>query len=239
VFIVRGREMRVQPTTRKSKLVAAGLFALCLWALMSSSSAWQTYATGGIHILGVVPSLAYPSTEVHVYGEGATSDGMVSAWLDAPLALNLTLGPINESIYMPFNGSILQFGNSSVPIVVSPPNGTYVYNVTGPLTIRIHVGSARADSFGNWEINFLAPSSFGKRNLTVIDDVTLNSDSTAFEVVSQGPISYVVPMAIGTSVLSGLGLAIFLLGTAIVGVAVLVVLIMMHEARKRRKNIKL
>lgn len=251
-------------TMARRRNLLAGLATFCLAALTLSSLVSQTHAVNGIYVSAVKPSSANPGTEVHVYGGGATPGGMVFASLETPnvylfdKSIPVNLSPLNESTYtlwngsymfepvqgqgIPFNGSIIGLSNGSLPIIINWINGSYfnvfnssIHAYTG--LIGFSAGSARADGSGDWEIEFSAPSPLGNYTLTVVDNQTLTSDSVPFEVVSLTPISTENPAMTSLISLSGLGLIVLLLGTAIIlGAVVFAVLIMIHKARADQRD---
>lgn len=137
-------------TMARRRNLLAGLAAFCLTAL-TLSLVLQTHAGNGIYISAVKPAAANPGTAVHVYGGGATPGGMVYGRLESPYvglfssSMPMNISSFNGSTYtlwngpyilepvpgqgVPFNGSIVgRLSNWSVPIIVTPINGSY-FNV--------------------------------------------------------------------------------------------------------------
>jgi hypothetical protein len=176
-----------------------------LIVLMFAALVFPALAKEGIHIAGINPQSASAGDHVTIYGGGATAGGLIMANLTgsnpnivSEQYLNNSpgyVGPGNS------NFTLLTPGNFSVVWEQYPGNNTIGYANFGNSTLGIifvaeagtTLGQAYAGEDGSWRIDFVAPQFFsGNYTVTVLDNVTLTSDTMGLQLLGFPGLNYPV-----------------------------------------------
>jgi hypothetical protein len=176
-----------------------------LIVLMFGAAVFPASAKEGIYIAGINPQSASGGDHVTVYGGGATLGGLVMANLTGPYPNIVSEEYLNNSpgYVSPGNSNftLLTPGNFSVVWEQYPDNNTIGYANFGNSTLGIifvgevgtTLGQAYAGEDGSWRIDFVAPQFFsGNYTVTVLDNVTLTSDTIGLQLLGSPDLNYPV-----------------------------------------------
>jgi len=181
------------------------VFHSVLIVLMFAAVAFPASAKEGIYIAGINPSSASGGDHVTVYDGGATPGGLVMASLTGPIPNFVSEEYLNNSLgYLGpgnSNSTLLPPGNFTVVFKQYPDNNTIGYANFGNSTLGTifvaeagaTLGQAYAGEDGSWRIDFVAPQFFsGNYTVTVLDNVTLTSDTIGLQLLGSPGFNYPV-----------------------------------------------